>query len=143
MPDQSYAQHRRWVPFYHFVTAILLLVNAGWALWGMIRGFAAGTVIQFTTAFALVWMFYYLRAFPLAAQDRIIRLEERIRLARLLPPDMQSKVESFTLGQLVGLRFASDAELPELARKVLEENIQDREVIKKQVKQWRTDDLRM
>jgi len=72
-------------------------------------------------------------------QDRVIRIEERLRLERVLPADMQPRIGEFTIEQLVGLRFASNAELPELARKVLDEKLKDRKAIKQLIKTWRPD----
>ncbi len=140
--QQSYAAHRRWVPMYHFVTAVLLLLNLGYAIWMLIKGFGFGNIVQVTTAFALIVMLLYLRIFPLAVQDRLIRLEERLRMARVLPEDMKSKIDSFTVGQLLGLRFASDAELPALAKRVAEKGVTDREEIKKLITDWRPDEVR-
>jgi len=75
-------------------------------------------------------------------QDRVIRLEERLRCERLLPADLKPRIAEFTVSQLVALRFASDAELPALARKVLDEKISERKPIKQLVKNWRADYLR-
>ena len=82
------------------------------------------------------------RLFALAVQDRVIRLEEHSRYARLLPADLQSRIGDFKIAQIVSLRFASDAELPALARKVLNENLQDRKQIKQMVQNWKADYLR-
>ena len=79
------------------------------------------------------------RAYSVKVQDRVIRLEMRLRLAKVLPEDLKSRVTELTLGQLVALRFASDEELPELVRKVLNEKIQTRDTIKKLVKNWQAD----
>ena len=75
-------------------------------------------------------------------QDRVIRLEMRLRMQQLLPADLRPRIPEFSVGQLVALRFASDQELPELARKVLDEKIEDRKAIKKLVKNWQPDFLR-
>ena len=72
-------------------------------------------------------------------QDRIIRLEMRIRLEKILPADLQAAIPTLTIPQLIGLRFASDAEMPDLVRKVIAENIEDRTAIKKMVKDWQGD----
>jgi hypothetical protein len=93
-------------------------------------------------AAALLLGFLSARTFALTVQDRVVRLEERLRLAALLPVDLQPRVGEFTLEQLVALRFASDAELPALARKVLDDQINDRKAIKQMVKTWRPDYLR-
>ncbi len=82
------------------------------------------------------------RLAALAVQDRVIRLEERLRYAQLFPEDLKARIGDFTIAQIVSLQFASDAELPALARKVLNENLQDRKQIKQMVQNWRADYLR-
>ena len=84
----------------------------------------------------------YARNFALTVQNRVIRLEERMRLERLLPEDLKPRIGEFTCGQLVAMRFACDAELPALARKVLTDNIQAGKTIKQMVQNWRADYLR-
>jgi len=79
------------------------------------------------------------RVMAMKVQDRVIRIEERLRLERVLPTDLQPRINEFTIEQLVGLRFASNAELPELARKVLDEKLNDRKAIKELIKTWRPD----
>jgi len=93
-------------------------------------------------AAALLIGFLYARLFSLRVQDRVIRLEERLRCQRLLPADLRPRIAEFTSGQLVALRFASDEELPALARKVLGEKLTERKAIKKLVKNWKPDYLR-
>jgi hypothetical protein len=80
--------------------------------------------------------------FALKVQDRVIRLEERLRCQRLLPADLQPRITEFAAGQLIALRFASDAELPALARKVLDEKLTERKAIKQLIKNWKPDYLR-
>ncbi len=79
------------------------------------------------------------RAYGVKVQDRVIRLEMRLRLQKILPDDLKGRVSEFTLGQLVALRFASDEELPALARKVLDEKLTSKDSIKKQIKNWQAD----
>ena len=83
----------------------------------------------------------YARVFALKAQDRVIRLEMRLRMKELLPPALQPRVNEFAPGQLVAMRFASDAELPDLARQVLDGNVQDKKTIKAMIKDWQADYL--
>ena len=78
----------------------------------------------------------------LKVQDRVIRVEEHLRYQRLFPADLQARANEFTVNQFVSLRFASDAELPALARKVLDEKINDRKVIKQLIKVWKPDNMR-
>jgi hypothetical protein len=93
-------------------------------------------------AVAFILLALYGRMFALTVQDRVIRLEMQLRLQNALPPDLRARVSEFSVAQLVSMRFASDAELPELARKVLDEHLTDRKVIKKLVKNWQPDFLR-
>jgi len=90
----------------------------------------------------LVLLFFVARVMALTVQDRVIRLEERLRMRALFPADLQARIDEFGVKQLVALRFASDQELPALARKVLDEKIADQKAIKKMVTSWRADDQR-
>ena len=92
---------------------------------------------------ALLGLFLYGRLFALPVQDRVIRLEMRLRLQQVLPDDLKSRVHDLSRDQLVALRFAGDAEMPELVRSVLSEAITDREEIKKRIKEWQPDHLRV
>jgi hypothetical protein len=85
----------------------------------------------------------FARLFALKVQDRVIRLEMRLRMQEVLPPDMRARIPEFSPSQLVALRFAGDEELAELARKVLGEKIEDRTVIKKMIRKWSPDYLRV
>jgi len=91
---------------------------------------------------ALAIMFLLARVFALTVQDRVIRLEMRLRLRELLPPDLQPRIHELTRHQLVALRFASDVELPVLTRRVLDEHLDDRKAIKQLIQSWQADHLR-
>jgi Family of unknown function (DUF6526) len=145
MADQSYSNHRQFVPGFHFLTFGILTVNFFWAVWRLFQG--AGLPLPdriwaVAMAVALLLLAWYTRVFPLKVQDRVIRLEERLRLARLLPPDLASRIHELSPGQLLALRFASDEEVPELTRTVLDEKIRGREEIKKRIRSWRPDHFR-
>lgn len=145
MEEQSYKNHQMFVPGFHFVTFGLLVVNLLWAAWRLFQGTGlpvADRIWAVVMAIALLLLSWYVRTFPMKVQDRVIRLEERLRLAQLLPPDLARRIPELSAGQLVALRFASDEEVPELTRKVLEENIRSRDEIKKRIRQWRPDRLR-
>jgi hypothetical protein len=141
-PLQTYKTHRRFVPGYHFVTSLFLLLYVGFTGVRLVRHAAVGSAITFLFALGVVLLFLYARQFAVTVQDRVIRLEERLRLARLLPPDLQGRIEELTPDQLVALRFAADAEVAELVRRVLTEGIADREAIKRMITVWRPDFLR-
>lgn len=136
---QTFENHTRWVPLYHFVCAPIVILNLIWSLFLLVTEISAHSVIGALLAFALFLIFSFARSSALGAQDRVIRLEERLRMRELLPADLQSRINDFTKGQLIALRFASDAELPALARKVLDENITNRKAIKQQIQIWRPD----
>jgi hypothetical protein len=143
MAEQSFSSHTRWVPTFHFFVMPVLILNLGWSIYRLIRlGFSWDGLIYLLTAAALVLLMFNARLFALSVQDRVIRLEERMRLSSLLPADLKPRVGEFTVSQLVALRFASDEELPPLARKVLTDKVTDRKAIKQMVKNWRPDYLR-
>jgi hypothetical protein len=121
----------------------ILLWNFGWSIYRWkSAGFSFDGFVSVLVAIALLVGFVSLRVMSLKVQDRVIRLEERLRYERLLPADLQPRIGEFTVGQLVSPRFASDAELPTLARKVLNEQMQERKAIKQLVKDWKPDYLR-
>ena len=139
---QSAAHHRRIVPGYHYLLFGILAVNLVLRVIWAIRAPTFANFWGIVMAVAFVLLGWYLRVFPLAVQDRIIRMEERQRLGRLLPPEFRPRLGEFTRRQLVALRFASDEELPALAMRVLDEGINDKKVIKGMIQQWRADHLR-
>jgi hypothetical protein len=143
MTEQNFANHAKTVPAFHLFVLPVLVLNVVWSvyrwkasLWSM------DGAVWVLTSVAILMGFMLARMFALSVQDRVIRMEERLRCERLLPQDLQPRIVEFEPGQLISLRFASDAELPTLARKVLDEKIKDRKVIKQQIKNWRPDYLR-
>jgi hypothetical protein len=148
MAEQTFATHAKYVPGYHFVTLGILVVNFLWSVYRAIWPFDPPApifdrLLAVLVAVALMLIAWYLRVFPLRAQDRVIRLEERHRLERLLPPDLQGRVGELSTSQLIALRFASDAEVPELTRIVLDQRITAQKDIKQRIRDWRADHLRM
>lgn len=148
MAEQSYANHVKWVPGYHFVAGGILAINLLWSLYRAFRPAIEGTpvfdrILGVAVAVALLLLLWYLRVFPLGAQDRVIRLEETQRLQRLLPPELQSRISELRRGQLIALRFASDGELPELTRAVLDGKFATADDIKKAIRSWRADHFRL
>lgn len=148
MPQtQNFANHAKIVPMFHYVVLPILGVNLVSSIFGLVRSIRTETlswhaVLGFLVAAALVLLALHARLFALAVQDRVIRLEMQLRLQNLLPADLRPRISDFTVGQLVALRFASDAELPELARKVLAENLRERRAIKQLIRNWQPDNLR-
>jgi hypothetical protein len=140
---QNLQNHTKIVPPFHLFVLPVLLLNAGWTIYHLIKvGISFETVLGVLMAFALIVFATFSRLFALKVQDRVIRLEMRLRLAEVLPVDLRPRIPEFTVGQLVSLRFAPDAELPTLARKVLDEKMNDRKAIKQLIKNWQPDHLR-
>src|SRR6266542_318069 len=139
---QSFATHRRIIPLHHVVLFAVFLVNAIWSIVQLVRSPSWSTVIGCVVALALLGLHYYAREFALTVQDRVIRLEMRLRLREVLPADLKERVQELNRDQLVALRFASDAELPDLVREVLTNDIRRRDDIKRRIKKWEADDLR-
>lgn len=147
--NQNFRNHSRLVPGFHGLALPIFVLNLLWAIYRVVHLWPAPSrfmrwdgVIHLLSAVGLLLLFYYARVFALAVQDRVIRLEMMLRMGALLPADLKSRFDEFTIGQLVALRFASDAELPELARKVLDEKQTDRKAIKRRIKNWKPDFLR-
>jgi dolichyl-phosphate-mannose--protein O-mannosyl transferase len=120
----------------------VFLINFVWRLVQLKDGITFGSIMNVLMGAAFLVIFFYARIFALTVQDRVIRLEMRLRMERLLPPDLRARISEFTVPQLVALRFAGDEELPLLARQVLEEKLNDRKTIKRRVKNWQADFLR-
>ena len=139
---QNFENHAKFVPAFHFFVLPVLALNLVWSIYRAWNFFSTGTVISALLAAALILLAFLGRTFALTVQDRVIRLEMQLRLQSVLPPDLRARIAEFNVGQLVSMRFASDAELPELARKVLDEHLTDRKVIKKLVRNWQPDLLR-
>ncbi|MEE2963614.1 MAG: DUF6526 family protein [Acidobacteriota bacterium] len=137
--EQNFANHARFVPPYHYVAFPILLVNLLYRLYWLSGGLTFDAILDVLVGVALIIVALFARVFALGAQDRVIRLEMRLRMRELLPDDLQGRINDFTPTQMVGLRFASDAELPALARKVLDENIVKATPIKQAVKDWQPD----
>jgi hypothetical protein len=148
MNEQNFSNHMKLVPAFHFFVIPVLLLNVIWDIVSMLRisghsaislTVLAGFIVSILVSIALLVLAFLARIFALGVQDRVIRLEERLRYDRLLPDDLRPRIGEFTINQLVALRFACDAELPVLARKVLDTKMNERKAIKQIVQNWRPD----
>lgn len=145
--QQNLSNHAKIVPIFHFFLLPLLflnLVSAAYLLFATasrVRQLLplSHAILNLLVAMALIVLAVLARVFALGVQDRVIRLEERLRYQQLLPDDLKPRIHEFTINQLVALRFASDAELPLLARKVLEGRLNSRKAIKQMIQNWRAD----
>jgi hypothetical protein len=139
---QTYKNHARILPpLLLFVLLVLLLnfVNQVRHLWlAPSLGAAFGTLV----ALAMLGVPLAARTMALTVQDRVIRLEMRLRLREVLPADLKPRIHELTKRQLVALRFACDAELPDLVREVLDGRLKTSKEIKLRVKDWQADWLR-
>ncbi|MCU0650528.1 MAG: DUF6526 family protein [Gemmatimonadaceae bacterium] len=140
---QSADNHAMMVPGYHYVTGGLVLGYLVWAVWRALSLRDWESHFDLLGALALIGVYWYVRAFPLRAQDRLIRLEERLRLERVLPAAMVARIPELSTRQLIALRFAPDAELPELVEWVLREPVTDAKAIKQRIRSWRADHARL
>lgn len=139
---QSFAHHTRFMPLFHFFAFPVLAINLIWSLADLRNGVTAASVRGVLVAAALAALALSSRLFAMTVQDRVIRLEMRMRLAQVLPADLRPRIDEFSVGQLVSLRFAGDEELPALARQVLDEKVDDRKAIKRRIKNRQADFLR-
>jgi hypothetical protein len=136
---QTYKTHRQYVPAVHFFVVPILLLNViveGLRLYKYQTPYHAWVVL---VAIALAVFAFAARRMSLRAQDRVIRLEERLRLMALMPADQHARISELTPDQIVALRFASDEEAPDLARRTLNGELRTQGEIKKAIKNWRGD----
>jgi hypothetical protein len=147
---QSYAHHTRWDPLFHFfilpVTALAVLGVIIHSVAHVVKDpgaeSAAHAVIHIALAAAFLALVFKIRLYSIKVQDRVIRLEERLRLATLLPESLRARIPELTVDQLVALRFASDGELAGLTQRALNEKL-SRDDIKKAIQNWRADNWRV
>lgn len=139
---QSYNNHTRWHPMFHFVIGPIFMLNVIFAIVLLVQRPGWITAWALVVSIALLMLTFLVRINPLRVQDRIIRLEERLRLTALLPDPLRARVPELTADQLIGLRFASDKELPALVQKTLNEKLSKKQ-IKQAVAEWRADLFRV
>ena len=143
MGEQNLKNHGRYVPLYHFFTLPILIGNFGARVYFWIKaGFGLSHFFPILLAAALFLGVLYARLFALRVQDRLIRLEERVRYERILLEELRWRADELSVNQFVSLRFASDDELPALMKRVLDEKVTSRKAIKHLIKNWRPDYLR-
>jgi len=143
--SQSYSKHARTDPSMHFFVFPVLLVNLGVAIWIAIHFRHDYPYLghwSIVVSLALLILAFKCRMNDLKLQDRIIRIEERLRIASLIPADQHRHIPELTVRQLIALRFASDDELPTLVHKTLTQNLEPKE-IKQAIANWRADNHRV
>jgi len=141
---QSFANHGQYVPMYHFFTSPLALIFVIWSVQRLITNPGADTAYMVVGALALFGVVAVSRLSPLRAQDRLIRLEEQLRYARLLPADLAARAQAaFSPRHYIALRFASDAELASMVETVIKNPALTGKEIKSKIKTWRPDTFRV
>jgi hypothetical protein len=139
---QSFSNHARFDPPFHFFLAPLSLIFVIYTIYRLIRVPDLLHVAHLIGALFLLVATFKIRLYALKVQDRLIRLEERVRLKELSPANLQPRIAELTEDQLIGLRFASDGEVAELAKQALDQKL-DRKQIKQAIKTWRPDFFRV
>jgi hypothetical protein len=142
---QNLKNYTRWYPLFHFFVLPMLLLNLIFSIYATVHHWPAHWALHLwwiAMSIAFFVMAGIARGGAIKVQDRVIRLEERLRLAALLPAEDRAHIEELSVQQLIALRFASDAELPALVRKTLTQNLEPK-AIKQSIINWRADHHRV
>jgi hypothetical protein len=140
--SQNFQNHARLHPIFHLVLVPVFFINVVVAIIMLVRAPGWLTAWGLIMALALVVFLTLARMYPLKVQDRVIRLEERLRLVTLLPDPLRAQISDLSEKQLIALRFASDKEIPVLVQRTLSERLKNKE-IKKAIAEWRADTWRV
>jgi hypothetical protein len=140
--SQSLKNHARFDPPFHFFLTFVFLGNLIVAIVYMVHHLCFYSAWLVLLSVALILAVLKLRQYPIKVQDRVIRLEERLRLEALAPEEWHTQIYRLTEDQLIGLRFAADDEVVELAKQALEHHL-NRKQIKERIKSWRADTWRV
>jgi hypothetical protein len=141
--EQSYKNHTRNFPLFHFIAVPILLANFANAIRHVVQNpEARSSWFALLVAFGILAMLFASRVMAITVQNRVIRLEMRQRLAQVLPADLKARITDLTVGQLVALRFAGDGELPALVKDTLDGKLATAKDIKLAIKNWQADWLR-
>ena len=142
---QNYRNHIRRDPVWHFFIVPFLILNLAFAIYDTIHRWPDHRMIfgwWIVLSIVLLFAVFRARQHSLIVQDRVIRLEEKLRHSALLPPDLLARSQNLTLSQIIALRFASDAELPGLIERAVDQNLTSKQ-IKESIQSWRPDYLRL
>jgi len=139
MADQTFATHTRFHPWFHFFAFPIIALNFLFSLYMVYRHPVPLVIWNAIVSAALVVIAVLARFYGLRNQDRIIRLEERVRLQSLLPDDLRSRIPELHMSDLIALRFCGDDEVADVVRAVLAGEVKGRKEIKGRVKNWRPD----
>ena len=140
--SQNFKNHARFDPPFHFVLIFVLLANLIVSIVYVVKHPCFYSAWFVVLAVAAILGLLKMRLYPLKVQDRVIRLEERLRLQALAPSEWHTQIYHLTEDQLIGLRFAADDEVVELAKQAIEHHL-TRKQIKERIKDWRPDTWRV
>jgi hypothetical protein len=143
MDPQNFANHTRWHPPIHFFVLPVMLINFVWAVVGFFQAPGWNSGWWIVVSVALVILTVYVRTYSLKVQDRIIRLEEKVRYQQLLSPAVAQQAAALTVGQIVALRFAGDNELEGLVTQTIAGSFAKPKDIKQAIRSWRADTFRV
>jgi len=143
MDPQNFENHTRWHPAFHFFILPVMLINFFWAVVIFVKAPGWNSGWWIIVSLALLMLTTFVRTYSLKVQDRLIRLEEKLRYQQVLPTALAQQTGNLTVGQTVALRFAADEELEELVNSVLSGKFVKTKDIKRAIKQWRADNFRV
>lgn len=141
-PAQSYANHRRWFPLFHYFALPILTIHVVVTTTGLLRQPSLETAWSVVVALALLGGILANRVSALIVQSRVVRLETTLRLMRVLPAELRPRVSELRLGHLVALRFAPDEELPGLVERCLNGELRSVDEVKRAIRRWQPDHVR-
>jgi hypothetical protein len=140
--EQNAKNHARLVPIYHIGVFFPLLAAFVWFAYRLVQQPSVDAFMLAMVTFVLLIGFFSIRTQVLTVQDRVIRLEMRLRLRGLLPADLAARAEALPVKQLIALRFACDAELPDLVGEIVGGRLSEPKEIKARIVKWQADHLR-
>jgi hypothetical protein len=143
MDPQNFANHTRWHPTFHFFVLPVMLINFFWAVVVFVKAPGWNSGWWIVVSVALLMLTTFVRSYSLKVQDRLIRLEERLRYQQVLSPALAQQTSTLTAAQTVALRFAADEELEKLVNSVLSGKFVKTKDIKRAIKEWRADNFRV
>ncbi len=143
MEPQNFANHTRWHPAFHFFILPVMLINLVWAIVTFIKAPDGSSGWWIVVSLALLMLTVFVRTYSLKVQDRVIRLEEKLRYQQVLSPSLAQQISALTPGQIVALRFAADEELEELVTAVTAGRFVKTKELKQAIKNWRADHFRV
>lgn len=141
MAEQNYDNHTQ--KTYGFLAVcFVFLIYVGWAVYRLTQGVTDERLMSLVLGVTLIVLAFSLRGQVLTVQDRVIRLESRLRFHQLLPRELALRACELPVKQLVAIRFAGDDELPTLIQDVMDGKVSEPKAIKQAIKRWQADHLR-